>query len=231
MGERPCSRMHNERCAFTLIELLITVAIIAILASIAVPNLMYASTRAKTARVQSDLRTLATAIEAYTVDHNLPPLDWKVTRGDPMYEGMNSSTSGILHPGYAAPDGVHAGLTTPVAYVTDCWVTDPFVKGESLDRIPFDQQKYSYNWFEPQSLRGATPNTDYALQNYSSYYGYWRLGSIGPDQDYFNGSASVYVASRVYDPTNGILSSGNIWRSHKEPDVRWRPELDALIDP
>jgi prepilin-type N-terminal cleavage/methylation domain-containing protein len=220
-----------RRRAFTLIELLITVAIIAILASIAVPNFLYAQTRTKMARVSSDLRTLATAIEAYTADYNLPPLDWKVSRGDPMYEGMAPSTSGILHPGYSRADGVHAGLTTPVAYVSDCWVTDPFVKGESLERIPFDQQKYSYNWFAPENLRGAVPNTDYAIQKYADYYGCWRLGSIGPDQDYYNGSASPYVASRVYDATNGILSSGNIWRSQKEAQVRSRPELDVVIDP
>jgi prepilin-type N-terminal cleavage/methylation domain-containing protein len=218
--------------AFTLIELLIVVAIIAILATIAVPNFLYAQTRTKMARVVSDLRTLTTAIEAYSADYNLPPLDWKVSRGDPMWPGMLPSTSGILHPGYLDPaTGIHPGLTTPIAYVTNCWITDPFVKGESLERVPFDQQKYSYNWFEPTPLRGAQPNTDYAVQNYASYYGYWRLGSIGPDQDYFNGAASPYVASRVYDPTNGILSSGNIWRSQKEPQVRSRPELDLLIDP
>lgn len=217
--------------AFTLIELLITVGIIAILASIAVPNLLYAQTRAKAARVTSDLRTLATAIESYTVDYNLPPLDWNVYRGDPQWQGMAPGTSGILHPGFADGNSMHPGLTTPVAYVANCWITDPFVAGESLERIPFDQQKYSYNWFQPDPLRGAHPNTDYAPQKYADHYGYWRLGSVGPDQDFYNGAAGPYVPSRVYDATNGILSSGNIWRSHKEPQVRSRPELDVVIDP
>ncbi|MCC5876390.1 MAG: prepilin-type N-terminal cleavage/methylation domain-containing protein, partial [Candidatus Sumerlaeia bacterium] len=58
------------RTGFTLIELLIVVAIIAILAAIAVPNFLEAQTRAKVARVNSDLRSLATAIEAYRVDNN-----------------------------------------------------------------------------------------------------------------------------------------------------------------
>ena len=50
--------------AFTLIELLIVVAIIAILAAIAVPNFLEAQIRAKVSRVLSDQRSLATAMEA-----------------------------------------------------------------------------------------------------------------------------------------------------------------------
>src|SRR5690606_31388316 len=55
---------------FTLIELLIVVAIIAILAAIAVPNFLEAQTRAKVSRVRNDMRTMATAAEAYRVDNN-----------------------------------------------------------------------------------------------------------------------------------------------------------------
>ena len=54
--------------AFTLIQLLIVVAIIAILAAIAVPNFLEAQVRAKTARVKADMRTLATGMESYAVD-------------------------------------------------------------------------------------------------------------------------------------------------------------------
>ena len=63
----------RSKHSFTLIELLIVVAIIAILAAIAVPNFLEAQTRAKVARVKNDLRSVATAIEAYRVDTNKYP--------------------------------------------------------------------------------------------------------------------------------------------------------------
>src|SRR6186713_1738012 len=63
----------KKPAAFTLIELLIVVAIIAILAAIAVPNFLEAQTRAKVSRVRNDLRALATGIESYRVDNNSYP--------------------------------------------------------------------------------------------------------------------------------------------------------------
>jgi prepilin-type N-terminal cleavage/methylation domain-containing protein len=67
------SQASRNRQGFTLIKLLIVVAIIAILAAIAVPDFLEAQTRAKVSRCKSDMRTLATAIEAYTVDFNIGP--------------------------------------------------------------------------------------------------------------------------------------------------------------
>jgi prepilin-type N-terminal cleavage/methylation domain-containing protein len=225
------ARKHS---AFTLIELLIVVAIVAILALIAVPSLLTAQARSKVSRVKADLRTLTLAVELYTADYTLPPLDYSVARGEPQLPDMQPSTSGILHPGRAdatASGGMRAGLTTPVAYITNCWIDDPFVKGANVAEIPFDQQKYTYNWFSPSPLRGVEALAGYLFQEYDKFYGNWRLGSVGPDRDLFNQDATLYAASKVYDPTNGTISPGNIWRSQRAADVQSRPPYDELVNP
>jgi type II secretion system protein G len=65
--------MKQRHSGFTLIELLIVIAFIGILAAIAIPNLLNAVQRGKQKRTMSDMRALATAVEAYAVDNNAYP--------------------------------------------------------------------------------------------------------------------------------------------------------------
>lgn len=95
--------------AFTLIELLIVVAIIGILAAIAVPNFLNAQIRAKVSRVVSDMKTIETALEMYHLDNNAYP-PWR----HPMSGGNRWPNSKR-----------YQWLTSPVAYLGSIPV-DPF---------------------------------------------------------------------------------------------------------
>ena len=57
--------------AFTLIEIMIVVAIIALLASIAIPSLLRARKRAQGAAIRNDLRLIDYAIDEYGAENNL----------------------------------------------------------------------------------------------------------------------------------------------------------------
>jgi general secretion pathway protein G len=63
-------KISRNQKGFTLIELLIVVAIIGILAAIAIPNLLTAMQRSKQKRTMADIRSVATAWEAYATDYN-----------------------------------------------------------------------------------------------------------------------------------------------------------------
>ena len=63
----------TKTAGFTLVELLIVVAIIGIIAAVAVPNLLNAVDRAKQKRTMADMRSLAEGVEAYSVDFTIYP--------------------------------------------------------------------------------------------------------------------------------------------------------------
>ena len=70
MVKRPLQR---GREGFTLIELVIVMAIIGLLAAIAIPRYLASIKHAKEAVLREDLSTMRTAIDSYTVDKEKAP--------------------------------------------------------------------------------------------------------------------------------------------------------------
>jgi len=198
---------------FTLIELLIVVAIIAILAAIAVPNFLEAQTRAKVSRVKNDLRTMATAVEAYTVDYNRPPREqnsYWYGAGDKVtnHVGTPVDVSGIAW----------NGLSTPVAYVTIARYIDIF-QDKNLN-ASLDEQYYTYNDMLTRSTVMTAPigPPSQFFGTAPVFYGTWRMLSVGPDR-LFGHPSTAPTAQLAYDATNGTVSYGNIFRSQKLSDT------------
>jgi prepilin-type N-terminal cleavage/methylation domain-containing protein len=61
---------NYSRRGFTLVEIMIVVAIIALLASIAVPGFLRARKRAQASRIMNDLRLIDSAIDQYAIETN-----------------------------------------------------------------------------------------------------------------------------------------------------------------
>jgi general secretion pathway protein G len=119
-------RMNHKRDAgFTLVELMIVMAIIGVLLTVAIPSYMGAVRQAREAVLKEDLHTLRSAIDSYTADKQKAPqsLDDLVNEGylreipvDPMtrakdtwqtsqsdaYRSLDQTDSGGL-------DDVHSG--------------------------------------------------------------------------------------------------------------------------
>jgi prepilin-type N-terminal cleavage/methylation domain-containing protein len=196
----------GPRAAFTLIELLIVVAIIAILAAIAVPNFLEAQVRAKVSRAKNDMRVMAGALEQYHADNN----------------------------GYPDVFTRMMAITTPVQYLSQ--VPRDIFRIQQATGPGFGRQRYYRYGAMPldhpsrYALASNGPDTD--IDTYSSANA--GGGSDASDADNFEVdsqalrfypgySPALFSDSGVvvndtnfkyveYDPTNGSVSNGDIFR-------------------
>jgi prepilin-type N-terminal cleavage/methylation domain-containing protein len=61
-------KLQTKHAAFTLVEIMIVVAIIALLAAIAVPGFLRARKRSQASRILNDLRMIDSAVDQYAIE-------------------------------------------------------------------------------------------------------------------------------------------------------------------
>ena len=64
------NKLNKRRAGFTLVEIMIVVAIIALLAAIAVPGFLRARKRSQASRIINDLRLIDSAVDQYAIENN-----------------------------------------------------------------------------------------------------------------------------------------------------------------
>ena len=113
-------KLNKNRGGFTLVEIMIVVAIIALLAAIAVPNFLRARKRSQATRVLEDLRIIDSACDQYAIENNLStgrPFPWAAVQlylkqGSMLY---SSGGTDVLGDSYGASFSVDTLPTVPSA--------------------------------------------------------------------------------------------------------------------
>lgn len=225
------------RRAFTLIELLIVVAIISILAAIAIPNYLDAQVRSRVSAAKANMRTVATKIEMYQVDWG------KYPAGFSMFFAYPKIPSGSLgFPSYPLTYGdlVVGDLYLEGSEGSSSQNLDPFHKlaktaqsTSSMGHLVYMNHRFMVDLMhQPGSYWDYRDPCNWTIGQEMA--GEWSLHSIGPVQrEYYickiKGPDFEVEACEApsaegehekkffweYDPTNGTISDGYVWRTQK----------------
>jgi len=110
-------KLTKKHGAFTLVEIMIVVAIIALLAAIAVPSFLRARKRSQATRILNDLRLIDAAVDQYAIETNkstaFQPTSTDLVpylkKGTSLYNTWKS----VLNQAYASPQTVDTLPSTP----------------------------------------------------------------------------------------------------------------------
>lgn len=127
----------NARCpstnrGFTVLELLIVVAVIGIVAAIALPNVVSAIQRARQSRTMADMRAIAGSLVLYEQDFVDYPIETSLASAENLrpylypYTGNFKATDGWRRPYWYTSDGHRYTL---ISYALDGKPDPPYMNG------------------------------------------------------------------------------------------------------
>lgn len=96
-------KLRKNRGGFTLVELMIVVAIIALLAALAVPSFLRARKRSQATSIKEDLRLIDAAVDQYAIETNKAPgvtpawgdIQPYIKKGTLLYNTQSSVIGGL----------------------------------------------------------------------------------------------------------------------------------------
>lgn len=188
--------MVSDRPGFTLVELLITLAIILILIALALPNFLEAQIHAKVVRSRSELKTISATLLRYYQDFHFYPLR-TTPNGQTWPSGLNN-------------------LTTPIRYMDPARLPDPFP----------DEPYYGLYRYWPIRADGFIQDNNNPNNRDSSWYllsGNGPDHDFNPFAETLRGQG--FFIDVLYSPTNGSRSSGNLWRQGGHAEGKARPHV------
>ena len=154
-------RSLTLRDAFSLVELLVVIAVIGVLASLLLPALSGALVRAKVAKAHTELHQIGLALVMYQEDHRLPPPARTFCAGRmQQIDDYNALPDELVDCGYLARP-LADPFNRPHSYkyvapgfgwangdptILPVWVPDGFPAEQGRDRPHFDPRTSPVKW-------------------------------------------------------------------------------------
>ena len=184
---RPNDSRRCSRSAFTIVELLVVMAIILVLAGLILATSGYVHNKGARSRAEAEIAAMSAALENYKADNGVYPTT-------PNTSGLNAQTA-----------------TNPSMYVSACFDLYAALTGDTngdrtLGAGDVNASAKSYFSFRPNQLNPAPPSTATVTSirdPFGNSYGYSTAGQAGTGAG-FNPTFDLWSTANSPDPVQWI---------------------------